>query len=61
MIEYANRKAELAHCIVQIVDVNELDDRQEWCQEQQKIVRDPFLARVTRFYNIYHQIWATME
>ena len=55
LIEYENKKVEIARYLVQIVDYdNPYGQRQEWFLEQRELVTDLALARVIDFYNIYH-------
>jgi len=59
LIEYKNRKAKLAHYLVQIVDDNNsYDQRQELFPKRQELVTNPAFARAIGFDNIYHQSWA---
>jgi len=57
-----NGKVKLAHYPIQLVDLEDLDDlRQEWFSERQGVVIDPTLARAIGFFNIYHQMWESIE
>ena len=57
LIEYENRKAKLAHYLVQIVDCDDPNDQQQnWIHgDPIHIVTDPALVKVIGFFNIYHQ------
>ena len=55
VIEYENGKAEPAHYLIRLTDLEDLDDqRQKWFPERQGVVTDPALARAIGFCNIYH-------
>ena len=62
VIEYENEKAKLAHYLVQLTNLEDLNDqRQEWFSERQGGVTYPTSARVIGFFNIYHQMWELIE
>jgi len=46
VIEYENGKAKLAHYLIRLTDLEDLDDqRQAWFPKRQGVVTDPSLAR----------------
>jgi len=56
VIECENEKVKPAHYLIQLTDLEDLDQRQEWFPERQGVVTDPTLARAIRFFNVYHQM-----
>jgi len=62
VIEYENKKTKLAHYLIRLTDLEDVNDQcQEWFPERQGVVNDPTLARAIEFFNIYHQMWESIE
>jgi len=62
VIGYENKNSKPSHYLIQITDLEDHDDqRQEWFLKRQKVVIDYILARAIGFFNIYHQMWESIE
>ena len=62
VIEYENEKVKPAHYLIRLTDLEDFDDqRQVWFPERKGVVTDPALTKAIGFFNIYHQMWESIE